>query len=77
MSPTTMTSTPSTTVLPLYQDTAFKTEMVQRLETNIEAEVRDLLDRRFSDGDLDQDLYQDELDAMLSYLDGNLSIYIK
>ena len=72
-----MTSTPSTTVLPLYQDTAFKTEMVQRLETNIEAEVRDLLDRRFSDGDLDQDLYQDELDAMLSYLDGNLSIYIK
>ena len=73
-----MTSTTMTTTqVPLYLDQAFKDEMVQRISMNIEAETRDLLNRRFIDGDLDHDLYQDELSAMLSYLDDNLSIFIK
>jgi hypothetical protein len=74
MTSTTMTPTPQ---VPLCRDQAFKDEMVQRISMNIEAEVRDLLNRRFADGDLDHDLYQDELSAMLSYLDDNLSIFIK
>jgi len=75
MSPTTMTSTPSDIALPLCEDTAFKDEMVQRISAHIETEARDYLNTHaiFLEGDA----YKDELSAILSYLDSNLTIYIK
>ena len=74
MSPTTMTPTPSES-LPLYKDAGFKQEMVQRISAHIEDEVRDYINS--TDVCLEGDAYNDELSAILSYLDGNLSIYIK
>lgn len=75
MSPTTMTSTPSDIALPLCEDTPFKDEMVQRISMHIETEARDYLNTHaiFLEGDA----YKDELEAILSYLDDNLLIYIK
>ena len=75
MSPTTMTSTPSDVALPLCEDTPFKDEMVQRISTHIVDEARDYLNCHaiFLEGDA----YKDELEAILSYLDDNLTIYIK
>jgi hypothetical protein len=75
MSTTTMTPTPSDIALPLCKDTAFKQEMVQRISAHIEDEVRDYINTH--DICLQGDAYEDELSAMLSYLDDNLLIYIK
>ena len=75
MSPTTMTPTTSDIALPLCEDTPFKEEMVQRISAHIETEVRDYLNTH--DICLEGDAYKDELSAILSYLDSNLTIYIK
>ena len=76
MSPTTMTSSPSDIALPLCKDTRFKEEMVQRISAHIESEVRDYINTHGFDHTDDFD-YTDELSAMLSYLDENMTIYIK
>jgi hypothetical protein len=75
MSTTTMTSTPSDIALPLCKDTAFKQEMVQRISAHIQDEVRDYIN--CNDICLDGDAYNDELSAILSYLEENLTISIK
>jgi hypothetical protein len=75
MSPTTMTSTPSDIALPLCDNTPFKDEMVQRISAHIVDEVRDYINTY--DICLEGDAYKDELEAILSYLDSNLTIYIK
>ena len=75
MSTTTMTPTSSDIALPLCKDTAFKQEMVQRISSHIETEVRDYINCQ--DDCLEGYAYQDELSAILSYLDENLSIFIK
>ena len=75
MSTTTMTPTPSDIALPLCEDTPFKEEMVQRISAHIETEVRDYLNTH--DIFLEGDAYKDELSAILSYLDSNLTIFIK
>ena len=63
-----------TPVVPLYLDTNFKDSIVHRLESLVETEVRDYLN---SNTELEGDAYKDELISMLSYLDDNLSIFIK
>lgn len=63
-----------TTPVPLYLDTEFKDAIVRRLESLVETEVRDYLN---CTSELEGDAYKDELTSMLSYLDDNLSIFIK
>ena len=75
MSTTTMTPTPSDIALPLCQDTAFKQEMLERIKLHIEDEVRDYINCQ--DHVLEGEAYNDELSAILSYLDENLLIYLK